>query len=90
MSWPTEAAPAVAGREMRVASMGTGGGGVGGRRVPEVGGLGKGAATVGRGGDIEPSLGGWLERPGCAVLSWSDGRGGGGRFAAAGGELHLP
>ena len=69
--------------------MGTGGGGVGGRRVPEVGGLGKGADAIGRGGEVEPSLGGWLERPNSAVLSWSGGRGGGGRFAAAGGELHL-
>ena len=70
--------------------MGTGGGGVGGRRVPEVGGLGKGAVAVGRGGDVDPSPGGGLEGPGSAVLSWSGGRGGGGRFAAAGGELHLP
>jgi hypothetical protein len=90
MSWPSAAAPAMAVRGLRVASVGTGGGGVGGRRVPVAGGLGMGVAVIVRCGEFVPPMGGWPVVLGYSVPSWPDGRGGGGRLAAAGGELHLP
>jgi hypothetical protein len=45
-------------RGMKMASMGTGGGGVSGRRDPEVGGFGKGVVRVVRGGDVGLPMGG--------------------------------
>ena len=75
-----------------LASAGTGGGGVGGRRWPPIGGMGAGMPAVGSRGGLRPPVGGWL--PGVGTSPWrlvsacSGGRGGGGRLAAAGGELH--
>ena len=93
MPWPGGASPAMAGRGISVTSIGTGGGGVGGRRLPLAGGAGMGALDSGVCDGTRPLMSGWVPEPDaeprCAAFSWSGGRGGGGRFAAAGGGLHL-
>ena len=91
MLWPRVASAARAGKGVRRASAGTGGGGVGGRRVPGTEGIGMGMPIRGGFGAPHPPVGDWAVVEDAAPgSSTSGGRGGGGRLAAAGGEPHLP
>ena len=58
MLWPEVALPAMAGKSDCMASTGIGGGGVGGRRVPVVGGIGMGMPILGVCEELRPPMGG--------------------------------
>ena len=92
--WPWAVSAVRAGGGVREASTGTGGGGVGGRRVPGTEDIGMGMPIRRDFGAPHPPVGGWAVEedaaPGSSTSGRSGGRGGGGRLAAAGGGLHLP